>query len=382
MTKDEFKNYERCWAEIDLSDIAHNMKEIKSHLSEGVLAMAIIKADAYGHGAIPLSHVLLKSGADCFGVATCGEAIELRKGGIEAPILLLAYTPPGCLKDVVENGLTQTIFSIENAKELDKCAGELNKKAKVHLKIDTGMGRVGFLPVAESVEEIKQICGLKNLDVEGIFMHFAKSDSSDLSFTVEQNEKFTQFIKLLEKEGINFKIKHASNSGGIIAAKEYNFNLVRAGIILYGLPPSGEVSLDEWNLKRALSWKTQISYVKEVEEGVSVGYGRNFFAKRKSKIATLPIGYADGFSRSLSNKGKVLVCGEYAPIVGNVCMDQSMIDVTDIKGVKQGDEVVLIGSQNGKSITADDMACVENTINYEIVCAISKRVPRKYINNV
>lgn len=372
--------YQRVIAEINLDNIAHNMKLIRNAVNKESMILAVVKADAYGHGAVEVSKVALYNGANWLGVAICDEGIQLRNNNIYVPILILGYTPEPKIEDVINNNLTQTVFSYEMAEAFSNAALKLNKEALVHIKIDTGMGRIGFTPNQEGINQIMKIIKLPNIKVTGIFTHFATSDEKDKSFTYKQYKLFKYVTDSLENNGIKGLIKHVSNSGAILDLEKFSCDMVRAGIILYGMFPSEDVEKN-LNLKPAMSFKTHISYVKEIEKGVSIGYGRTFFTERISKIATVPVGYADGYSRTLSNKGRVIIGGKYANVVGNVCMDQFMIDITDIENVKPGDEVILIGSYKSLNISAEEIAEIQSTINYEIVCNIGKRVPRVYIKN-
>jgi len=372
--------YQRVVAEINLDNIANNVKEVRKKIGNDVKILAVVKADAYGHGAVEVSKTALYSGADWLGVATCDEGIQLRHNSIFVPVLLLGYTPAARMDEVILNNLTQTIFSFEMAEEFSAAAVKLGKTADIHIKIDTGMGRIGFSPCDESIKRIIDISKLPNLNITGIYTHFAEADKKDKSFTFEQYKKFTYMAENTEKK-LGLKIlKHASNSGAILDLPDLKLDMVREGIILYGLYPSKEVK-QNLNLLPCMSIKTNISYVKEVDEGVGIGYGRTFFTKRKSVIATIPVGYADGYSRLFSNKAKVIVNGLAVPVVGNICMDQFMIDVTDAGNVKAGDTVILMGSLNGVSVTADDLAEIQGTISYEILCGVGRRVPRLYLKN-
>lgn len=372
--------YQRVAAEINLDNIEHNMREIRKRVDEKAKIMAIVKADAYGHGAVEVSKVALYSGADWLGVAICDEGVQLRENNIFEPILILGYTPETKIDAVILNGLTQTVFSYENAQKLSRAAVRLGKTAYIHIKIDTGMGRIGFKPCEESIKEIVKISCLPNIEITGVFTHFATADEKDKGFTYEQYNKFVYVTDELEKRGIKNIIRHAANSGAILDMPELRLDMVRAGIILYGLFPSDEVKHDI-ELLPCMSLKTHVSYIKKIDKGVSVGYGRSFFADKETSVATIPVGYADGYARTLSNKARVIVAGEYANVIGNVCMDQFMVDITGIKGVSADDEVILFGRQADKEITIDEIAGFEGTINYEIVCNIGKRVPRIYIRN-
>nr|WP_317358420.1 alanine racemase [uncultured Tyzzerella sp.] len=369
-------DYERVVAEINLDNIAYNVANIRKTIDKKTKIMAIVKADAYGHGAIEVAKTALYNGADWLGVAIIDEAIELRKNNIFEPILILGHTIEHKLLQVIKYNITQTVFSYDMAKKLSDEAKKIEKTVDIHIKIDTGMSRLGFLPNDKTIDEIIAIKNLPYINITGIFTHFATADMKDKSFTKEQFEKYLWVIKKLEEKGINNLIKHISNSGAILDLEEYRLDMVRAGIILYGMYPSKEV-LKNIDLKPAMSLKTHISYVKEIEENISVSYCRTYFTNKKTKIATIPVGYADGYSRILSNKARVFVNGKYANVIGNICMDQFMIDVTYIPNVKEGDIVTLMG----ENIKAEELANLQNTINYEIVCNIGKRIPRVYIKN-
>lgn len=369
------------WAEINLDNLAHNMREIRRLADKKAMVTAVIKADGYGHGAKHITDTLLKNGADRFAVAVLDEALELRESGVEEPILVLGYTPPEKVKDIVKYDIHQAVYSYELAESISKEAVKQNKKAKIHIKIDTGMGRIGLKPDEDSVNMIKEISILPNLVMEGIFTHFAIADEKDKNYTMEQFKKFTWICKRLEEEGVKINVRHCGNSATIIDLPEMHMDMVRAGIILYGLMPSQDVELEKIDLKQVMSLKARVTHVKEIEKDESVSYGRKFIASKKSKIASLPLGYADGYTRMLSGKAEALIKGVRVPVVGRICMDQCMIDVTDIDGVKVGDEVVLFGEQNGSFISIDELAEKLGTINYEIVCMIGKRIPRVYVKD-
>lgn len=368
--------YERVVAEINLDNIAYNMINIRKSVDKKTKIMAVVKADAYGHGAVEVAKTALYNGANWLGVAIIDEAIELRKNNIFEPILILGHTIEYKLLQVIKYNITQTIFSYDMAKKLSNEATKIGKSVDIHIKIDTGMSRLGFLPIEESIEEIIAIKKLPYINITGIFTHFATADMEDKTFAKEQFEKYMWFIDKLEKKGVSNLIKHISNSGAILDLEEYRLDMVRAGIILYGMYPSSQV-LKNINIKPAMSLKTHISYVKEIDKNISVSYCRTYFTNKKTKIATIPVGYADGYARILSNKARVFVNGYYANVIGNVCMDQFMIDVTHIANIKEGDIAILMG----QDITAEELASLQNTINYEIVCNIGKRVPRVYIKN-
>ena len=369
-------NYERVIAEINLDNIAYNMQNIRKAVDKNTKIMAIVKADGYGHGAVEIAKTALYNGASFLGVAIIDEAIELRKNNIFEPILILGNTIEHKLLQVIKYNITQTVFFYDMAKKLPDEAMKKKKSEDIHIKIDTGMSRLGFLPTDDAIKEILAIKDLPYINITGIFTHFATSDFKDKTFTKEQFEKYMYVVNKLEENGLTNLIKHVSNSGAILDLKEYRLNMVRAGIILYGMYPSNEV-LKNIDLKPAMSIKTHISYVKEIDENTSVSYCRTYFTNKKTKIATIPVGYADGYARVLSNKARVFVNGYYAQVIGNICMDQFMIDVTHIENIKEGDIVTILGD----GITAEELASLQNTINYEIVCTIGKRIPRVYIKN-
>ena len=368
------------WAEIDLDILANNMRNIKK-LAGDKEVMAVVKADAYGHGALDVAPCLLENGASKLAVAMLTEAIELRNNNITAPIMILGYTPIYLGEELINYNIEQTIYDLNYAKELSNLAIKLNKKAKVHIALDTGMGRIGFLPTDESFNAICEICNLPGLDVIGIFTHFSSSDEKNKEYTQYQFNQIYNFIERLEVNEINIPLKHASNSAAIIDLPNTYLDAVRAGIILYGYYPSDEVKKDNLSIKPALTLKAKIAHVKELDSGMYISYNRTFKTSRKSKIATIPIGYADGYIRTLKHEAKVIVNGQLAPIVGNICMDQFMIDVTDIDNVKSGDEVILLGESNEVKFNADDLAKCMNSINYEVLCLLKNRVPRAYIKN-
>ena len=368
------------WAEIDLDAIAHNVREIRKITSPQAKVMAIIKADGYGHGAEEVGRIALQNGADRLGVAILNEALALREAGFEVPILVLGYTPEEQAETIVANGITQTVFSFSLAQAISQAGTKLGKKATIHLKLDTGMGRVGVNP-AKIVEFVKELSTLPNLEVEGMFTHFAVADELDKTYTEGQFTKFMGAVKALEKEGIRLPIYHVCNSAALIDLPQMHLDMVRPGIILYGLYPSPEVKKERILLKPALSLKAKVGYVKKVGEGTSISYGRRYIAQEERLIATLPLGYADGLTRLLFDKGGALIKGQRASIVGRVCMDQCMIDVSNIPGVEAGEEAVLIGCQGGSCILAEEVAQQIGTINYEVVCMINKRVPRVYLEN-
>ena len=368
------------WAEIDLDAIKYNIDSIKRRVDTKEL-IAVVKADAYGHGALDVSKTLVENGATKLAVAVITEAMELRHGNINTPIMILGYTPLEFAADLINYDIEQTIFDLEYATKLSEIALNLGKKAKVHVALDTGMGRIGFLINDNSLNEILKISSLKGLEVVGIFTHFATSDESDKNYSNKQYKKFTDFNEKLISKGVNIPLKHVSNSGAIIDMPNTYLDGVRAGIVLYGYYPSEDVLKQNLDLKKAITIKTQVAHVKILDKNEYVSYGRKFKTERKSIIATLPIGYADGYSRALTGKAKVIINGKFAPVVGTICMDQCMIDVTDIGDVQVGDEVIVLGKDKDLKFDADDMAKAMGTINYEVLCMIKQRIPRVYIED-
>lgn len=374
------EKYYRVYATIDLDTISENIKAAKDTLKNGTKIMAIIKADGYGHGAVPIAREL-NDLVDAYGVAIVEEGIELRNSGIDKPILILGYTAVEQLNEVIAYDITQTVFQFEIAKQMDEEAKRQGKVAKVHIKIDTGMGRIGYQPCRESIDEIIKISKLEHIDIEGIFTHFACADMKDKTSADEQLVTFVRFTTELAEAGVNIRLKHASNSAGIVDMNYANLDMVRCGITTYGLYPSEEVNKYNLAIKPAMELKTHISYVKELEAGHGIGYGSTFVTDKLMRIATIPVGYGDGYSRALSNRGRVLIHGKSAPIVGRVCMDQFMIDVSDIPEVAQGDVVTLIGRDGSEEITVEEIGCLSYSFNYEVVCNVGKRIPRIYYKN-
>ncbi len=372
--------YHRLLAEINLDAIGNNIREIRKLIKEKTQLLAVVKADAYGHGAEEVAKVCLYNGADQLAVATCNEGVQVRQWSIQVPVLILGNTVEGQLETVINNNLTQAVFRYETAKKMSDMAVKLNKTALIHIKIDTGMSRIGFLPNDEALDEIEKIFALPNLKVTGVFTHFATADEKDKTFTMVQYKRFRFITDALNAKGHTDFIRHCANSGAILDMPELQLDMVRAGIIIYGMYPSTQVT-HPINLIPAMSLKSQISYVKYLEENVSIGYGRTYFTTQKTKVATIPIGYADGYSRAFSNKARVIINGHYAPIIGNVCMDQMMVDVTNIPDAKDGDSVIIMGSDGKNTVSAEELANIASTINYEIVCDVGKRVPRVYVKN-
>lgn len=376
--------YNRTWAEIDLDNIKHNFQEIKRHLHPGCKLMAVIKADAYGHGAVPLSRFYTDLGVDYLAVAALDEAKQLRIAGITAPILILGNTPVEYAQELIEYHLTQTVFHEESAKLLSDIAVLHGTKLKVHVKVDTGMSRIGVVYQdeqrdAQAVDTIKNICSNNGLEVEGIFTHFAVADELGNPFTFDQFHHFTHLLKLLEQEGITFPIRHCSNSGATLNYPEMQLDMVRAGLILYGVFPAEEKP--DFDLRPAMCLKTTVTNVKTIAPGTTISYGRHFTAQKEMKIATIPVGYADGISRVMSGKISFLINGQLAPVLGNICMDQCMVDVSHIENVQIGDLVTIFGGPEDHYQMVNKMAEAWGTINYEVICQISKRIPRIYLMN-
>jgi len=374
------REYDRTYAEVNLDAIRHNIIEARKSIKADTKIMAIVKANAYGHGAVSVSKAL-EDLVDAYGVAIIEEALELRENGLDKMILILGYTGEEWFPEVVNYNISQTIYTYEMANKLNDVAGSLEKKASVHIKVDTGMGRIGFLPNGENVKVIKEIAKLPNLIIEGAFTHFPKADERDISSAKESFRRYLDFVNKLEDAGVNIPIKHVSNSASIIAIPEANLNMVRSGISTYGLYPSKEVATDVLKLRAAMQWKAKISYIKEVEAGATIGYGSTFVADKKMKVATIPVGYADGMKRDLSNKGRVLLHGKSAAILGRICMDQFMIDVTDVENVSEGDIVTIFGRDGSQNLSVEEVADMAHSFNYEFVCSVSPRVPRYYVND-
>lgn len=373
-----FRHLRPVWAEVELDRLAHNMREIrKNAVSKDIIA--VIKADGYGHGALDIAPTLLENGATRIAVAVLNEAVELRRGGIEEPIMVLGFTPPSLIDMLIRYDIEQTVYTYDLAKEISQLAKKKNKIAKIHIALDTGMGRIGFIPNEESIEEVYNISKLPNIIIEGLYSHFSSADEEDKAYTNMQLERYKDFYNKLAEKGVKINLRHIANSAAIIDMPQSHFEAVRPGIILYGYYPSQEVQKQKIDLKPVMSLKTNIVHIKSLPAGEYISYGRKFKTSRESVIATLPVGYADGYTRLLFNKAKVIINGNFVPVIGRICMDQCMVDVTDIKDVKVGDEVILMGEQGDLKFTADHIAELLGTINYEVTCMISKRVPRVYI---
>jgi alanine racemase len=362
------------WLEVDLEAIAHNLRQVRDLVGDGVAVMVVLKADGYGHGAERVARTAVNNGARMLGVACLSEGVALRRSGIESPILVLGYTPAWQAREAVLNDITVTVFDLETVRAFDRVAGGVGQVAKVHIKVDTGMGRLGLLP-DDVLPVLQQATSMSNLLVEGLFTHFSVADEADKSYTRTQIARFKRVLQSAAKEGVTIPLVHASNSAAILTLPEARFDMVRLGIALYGLPPSKATLLPE-NFRPALSFKTRIAQVKTLPPGSFVSYGNTYQTQGYERIAVIPVGYADGFRRAPSHWGEVLVRGQRASIVGRVCMDQTMINVSNIPDVRQGDEVVLIGRQGEAVITVSEVAERLGTINYEVISEILARVPR------
>ena len=371
-------DYLRCWAEISLSAIGHNIEEVRKRLAPGVRLLAVIKADAYGHGAVRVGKYL-EDRVDYFAVATLEEAVELRENGIRLPILILGYTSPSQYEDLVAFDITQTIYSRETAELLNREAANQGKRAGIHIALDTGMTRIGFQVTEEDADVIAAIGRLPHLKMEGLFTHFACADQKDKTYCSGQLEKFNRMVRMLEEREVEIPLKHVCNSAGIMEFDDFRYDMVRSGIVTYGLYPSEEVRKERLDLIPALEWKSRVIHVKEVGNGLGVSYGATYVTHEgRTRIATVSAGYADGYPRALSSKGRVLIHGQYAPILGRVCMDQFMVDVSRIPDVRVEDVVTLVGRDGENSISIEEIADPAARFNYEMACGISRRVTRVY----
>ncbi len=376
----------RAWAEIDLDALAVDFQAVRRAANPAAQLCCVIKADAYGHGAVRMAQEFEALGADWFAVSNLEEALQLRKAGVSKPVLVLGFTPAEEAGSLARHGISQCVYSVDYARELSLYAQQAGAVVKIHIKVDTGMSRLGFFfqdinRDSGVVEEIKEACTLPGLYPEGIFTHFAVADegADGAAFTMRQFGCFKEMIETLLREGISFDVRHCGNSGAVLDYPLSHLDMVRAGIILYGLYPSAQVR-SRPALAPVLSLRSVVSHVKTLQPGATVSYGRQFTAERETRAATIPVGYADGYPRLLSSRGaQVLIHGVRCPIIGRICMDQMMVDVSALPEVKRGDVVTLIGQDGEGRITADDLAAWEGTINYEVVCALSKRVPRVYI---
>lgn len=372
----------RAWAEVDLGALTNNLKEIRRVTRKGAKIMAIVKADAYGHGYLEVTKTLLEGGADALGVAFLDEALQLRARGIRVPILILGATHPKWAADLVENDIIPTVIDAELPRAISAEARRQGKTAKIHIKIDTGMNRIGFrFADGDTPEKILEIAALPNIEVEGIFTHFARADEREKSHTKLQFERFMAVCAALSQRGLDIPVKHCCNSAGLIEYPEMHLDMVRPGIILYGLYPSQEVCRDRLRLMPAMELFAGITNIKSICAGESVSYGGAYTAKEARRVATLPIGYADGYARSLGDRAAALVGGAKVRVIGKICMDQCMLDVTNVKNINVGDSALLFGQQNNLSIPVEEIAGLMGTINYEVLCVIGRRIPRVYIQD-
>lgn len=376
------KQYSRLRAVIDLDAIEYNMDNMHANLREGTKMIAVLKTDGYGHGAGPIAKMMEeKEYVWGYAVALLEEAILLRRTGVKKPILCLGCVFPEQFEEAMNEGVRMNVYTYEMAKSISDKALELGKTAYVHIKLDTAMSRLGFAVSEENLHEIEKIAALPHLKMEGLFTHFAKADETDKQSAHKQIELFVWMKEKLEEKGIHFSFYHTSNSAAIIDLPEAHFDMVRVGIAMYGLYPSEEVNKSAVHLKPVMQIFAHITHVKWIEAGVQVSYGGTFEAQRRMKVATIPIGYGDGYPRSLSNKGYVLIHGQKAPILGRVCMDQMMVDVTEIPDVKFGDVATIVGENEGAFLPVEALSDICGRFNYEFVCDINKRVPREYIRN-
>ena len=381
--QEKLESYQRVWAEVDLDAIWENMVHMKENIAENTKILAVIKTDGYGHGGVPIAKMLEQLDF-MFGyaAATYEEAHVLREAGVKKPILILGYTFPYCYEELIREEIRPAVYRRDTVEELAAAAAKVGQKAKVHIKVDTGMGRIGITPDEEGLEFVRFLIEHPELEVEGIFTHFAKSDETDKTSANHQLELFQNFIDKIQTElGITIPVKHCSNSAAILEMPQANMDMVRAGITTYGLYPSEEVSKDIVPLRAAMSLYSHIVYCKTIHAGQSVSYGGLFTAQKDTRVATIPVGYGDGYPRSLSGRGYVLIHGKKAPILGRVCMDQFMVDISEIPEAMEGDKVTLLGMDGTERITAEELGELSGRFNYEFVCDLGKRIPRVYIQH-
>lgn len=381
--QEKLESYQRVWAEVDLDAIWENMVHMKENIAENTKILAVIKTDGYGHGGVPIAKMLEQLDF-MFGyaAATYEEAHVLREAGVKKPILILGYTFPYCYEELIREEIRPAVYRRDTVEELAAAAVKVGQKAKVHIKVDTGMGRIGITPDEEGLEFVRFLIEHPELEVEGIFTHFAKSDEADKTSANHQLELFQNFIDKIQTElGITIPVKHCSNSAAILEMPQANMDMVRAGITTYGLYPSEEVSKDIVPLRAAMSLYSHIVYCKMIHAGQSVSYGGLFTAQKDTRVATIPVGYGDGYPRSLSGRGYVLIHGKRAPILGRVCMDQFMVDISEIPEAMDGDKVTLLGMDGTERITAEELGELSGRFNYEFVCDLGKRIPRVYIQH-
>lgn len=371
----------RIYAKVDLDALCANVEAIRNALNPGTKIMAIIKANGYGHGAVPIGKELETFDTVFgYGVATAEEAFALRKAGLHKPVLILGYTFPDNYEALIEQDISMTVFRYETLEELSTCAARLGKKAKVHIKVDTGMSRIGIFPDESGLAFVKKALSYNELMIEGVFTHFARADETDKTSAEKQFDQISQFWNDIEAQtGYQIPWKHCANSAGIMELQKTHMDMVRAGIILYGMWPSEEVEKEKISIQPMLSLKSRIVHIKQVAKGTPVSYGGTYVTDKEMRIATIPVGYADGYPRSLSGKGYVLIHGKKAPILGRICMDQLMVSVEDIPEAQTGSEVTLIGKDGGCQITMEELGDLSGRFNYEFACGLGERVPRIYI---
>lgn len=373
-------SYRDTWAEISLDDIKYNFLQFRQFVNQDTKMMAVVKADGYGHGAVEIAKTAIQMGADYLAVALLDEALKLRESGITDPILILGYTPSRSVKEAIKQNITLTVFDQEIMDEIIGQSSLLHKTASIHLKVDTGMSRIGVTSPEEAMILATKANAAANVHLEGIFTHFSNADSEDSSFTDEQFQKFILVLDFLKKHNIHIPLKHCCNSAATMKFPKMHLNMVRVGVALYGLYPDASLKKLPIHLKQAMSFKTRIAAIKKVAISQPISYGCTWRPNRESIIATVPLGYADGLSRQLSNRGSVLIHGQKAAITGRVCMDQTMIDITDLPDCTPGDEVVIFGENQSSFQSVDEIAELMGTINYEVVCLIGRRVPRVYVD--
>lgn len=374
------KQFDRVYAKIHLDYVEENMKAMRANLADDTKMIGVVKADGYGHGAVPIAKTI-DPYVTGYAVATAEEGFQLRKHGITKSILVLGVTPSSLYERLIEEEICPAMFQMDRCLLLSDLAVRKGKKAKIHIAVDTGMSRIGLMPTEEDADIVKEISELPGIEIEGIFTHFARADEADKTSTMEQLRKFRMFIEMLKVRGLEIPLCHCSNSAGIVDIKEANMDAVRAGITIYGLYPSEEVDKKQVPLKPAMELISFITYIKEVGPGTEVSYGGTFKTERTTRIGTVCIGYGDGYPRNLSGKGHVLVGGKKVPILGKVCMDQCMIDLTDVDGVEEWDEVTLLGRDGEEEITMEELAEACGGFHYEIPCVIGKRVPRVFVSD-
>ena len=368
--------YYRVYASVNLDNIYANMKALSDNTAEGTQMVAVIKTDGYGLGAVPIARTIDEL-VSAYAVATIDEALNLRRHNIAKPIYILGFIYEHRIEDAIVNDVRMSVFSYEMAQAISERATKLGRKAYIHIKVDTGMSRIGFMADETAADTVKRISELSNIEIEGIFTHFLSSDSKDKTIAKNQLTKFTDFVKFLKGKGVDIKLVHCSNSAGIIDMPEANMTEVRAGIALYGMYPSEEVNKEAVALQPALELKSHVVFVKTVPAGTGISYGSTYITDKETRVATIPVGYGDGYPRNLSNKGYVIIAGKKCPILGRVCMDQFMVDVTGMD-IKEGDVATLVGNDGEECITVEELAEIAGTFNYEFVCDLGKRIPRVY----